>query len=182
MGRPKGSTQVTTPLKCQISRDFNLRGGVGTHGAAAATAEEFGLTKSNGPSQVLKYDAQVRDGTASRSNRPHTGRNSAYNSEFGERITGAFNAEATTTYREVAKDLEKAEATVRRWAKEKLGYRSLNQTVRPTVSRGGAKRVHEDSGDRRDWVYNCCFRTRSCTSDSFALCECSCSTCYRPRW
>ena len=134
MGRPKGSTQVTTPLKRQISRDFNLRGGVGTHGAAAATAEEFGLTKSNGPSQVLKYDAQVRDGTASRSNRPHTGRNSAYNSEFGERITGAFNAEATTTYREVAKDLEKAEATVRRWAKEKLGYRSLNQTVRPTVS------------------------------------------------
>ena len=80
MGRPKGSTQVTTPLKCQISREFNLRGGVGTHGAAVATAEEFGLSKTSGPSQVIKYDAQVRDGSASRSNRPHTGRKSDYDS------------------------------------------------------------------------------------------------------
>jgi len=134
MGRPKGSTQVTTPLKCQISRDFNLRGGVGTHGAAAATAEEFGLSKTSGPSQVIKYDAQVRDGSASRSNRPHTGRKSDYDIEYGERITEAFNAEATTTYREVSKVVEKSEATVRRWAKEKLGYRCLKQTVRPTVS------------------------------------------------
>ena len=65
----RGKT-VTTPEKAKISRYYQKLGGEDTRGAAVRTARKFGLTGSNGPARVKKYDEEVARNEARRKSVP----------------------------------------------------------------------------------------------------------------
>ena len=85
-GKKKGAKTFDTPLKAQISRDFQRRGGDSVRGAAAATARAFKLTSSNGASQVKRYDRQIREGKGRRKYSGKSGRRKRFDSSVGAAI------------------------------------------------------------------------------------------------
>ena len=116
-GRSKGSSCITTPEKAQISRHYQSLGGDSVRGAASATARKFNLNAFSGPSDVKKYDREIRDGVASRANRRSTGRPKQFNADIEAEIIDAPGAtdDDTRSYREVAKDLGLPLSTLHRW-------------------------------------------------------------------
>jgi len=146
-GRPRGAKQVSTPLKSQISRYFNKLGGSETRGAAAKTARKFGLSASNGPKQVLLYDTQVLEGTASRSNRPHTGRSKGLTEGVKQNIIDLFNETDTLTYKDGAKKLGISKSTLHDYATKDMDYRCLSQIMRPMLRDPNIERRMEMSPD-----------------------------------
>ena len=89
-GRTKGALAVDMPTKAQISRDFQAAGGSKTRGAAAAVARKHGLGPKNGPSQVKKWDAKIRDDAASRANRRSSGRSKGLSPEVKQNVEDIF--------------------------------------------------------------------------------------------
>jgi hypothetical protein len=123
-------SNIDTPLKGQISRFYQSLGGCKTRGAAAATARKFHLPSSHGPARVKLFDAQIRDGTASRSIRRPTGRPLCFDTAVGERIDAAFVAEDTITYREAGEEIGLPASTLHRYATSNMDYRCLGITLR----------------------------------------------------
>ena len=112
MPKRKGNSSIDSPTKARISRDFQLRGGEDTRGAASASARAFNVNPSSGPNQVKKYDRQIRDGEAKRR---YKGSESSFTAGLANEIDAIFHAEDTTTYREAAAELEIPKSTVHRW-------------------------------------------------------------------
>jgi len=92
----RGKT-VTTPEKAKISRYYQKLGGEDTRGAAVRTARKFGLTGSNGPARVKKYDEEVARNEARRKSVP--GRPSTFNDDIAKEIDSTFKAKEEQTYR-----------------------------------------------------------------------------------
>ena len=78
-----------------------------------------------GPANVKKYDAQIRDGVASRGNRRSTGRPKQFNAEIEAKIIDAWADDDTRTYREVAKDLGLPLSSLHRWVVQR-GLRRIS--------------------------------------------------------
>ena len=66
MGRLSGSSDVNTPFKARVSREFQRRGGADTRGAAAQTARAFDMRDSGAASRVKRYDEEIRTNDARR--------------------------------------------------------------------------------------------------------------------
>jgi len=124
----RGKT-VTTPEKAKISRYYQKLGGEETRGAAVRTARKFGLTGSNGPARVKKYDEEVARNQARRKSVP--GRPSTFNDDIAKEIDSAFKAKEDQTYRRAAKTIGMPKSTLHRHATKKLGYRCLKSSSRP---------------------------------------------------
>ena len=84
--KSKRGACITTPEKGQISRHYQSLGGDSVRGAASATARYFSLGATHGPSNVKKYDREIRDGVASRANRRSTGRPTQFNADIEAEI------------------------------------------------------------------------------------------------
>jgi transposase-like protein len=121
-GRTKGALGVDTPTKAQISRDYQAGGGTKTRGAASAVARKHGLG-TNGPTQVKKWDVEIRDGIASRANRRSSGRPKGLTPEVKQNIEDVFREEDTQTYREAAEKLGVPKSTLHDYATIDLDYR-----------------------------------------------------------
>ena len=132
--RTKGAQGVDTPKKAQISRDYQPAGGSQIRGAAAAVARKHGLNPTSGPGRVKKWDAEIRDGVASRANRRSSGRPKGLSPEVKQNIEDVFREDDTQTYREAAEKLGLPASTLHDYATKDLDYRCLNQTVRPYPS------------------------------------------------
>ena len=133
-GRTKGAQGVDTPKKAQISRDYQAAGGSQIRGAAAAVARKHGLNPTSGPGRVKKWDAEIRDGVASRAKRRSSGRPKGLSPEVKQNIEDVFREDDTQTYREAAEKLGLPASTLHDYATKDLDYRCLNQTVRPYPS------------------------------------------------
>ena len=96
-GRTKGAQGVDTPKKAQISRDYQAAGGSQIRGAAAAVARKHGLNPTSGPGRVKKWDAEIRDGVASRANRRSSGRPKGLSPEVKQNIEDVFREDDTQT-------------------------------------------------------------------------------------
>jgi len=105
-GRTKDAQGVDTPKKAQIPRDYQLAGSSKTRGAAAAVARKHGLGPKNGPSQVKKWDAEIRDGVASRANRRSSGRPKGLSSEVNQIIEDIFDEDDTKPTAKPPKNLD----------------------------------------------------------------------------
>ena len=150
-GTRKGSPNIDTPLKPQISRRFQELGGEKALGAASQTAREFQIKGEKGASKAKKIDSQVRDGKASRKDRPDSTRNCGLKRRFSETISREieeiFAEDDLQTYREAGAKLELPEATLRRYATKYSDFRCLTRKVCPmppeanrdNVSRWGRK-------------------------------------------
>jgi hypothetical protein len=124
-GRSKGSSCIITPEKGKISRHYQSLGCDSVRGAASATARKFNLNASSGPSDVKKYDREIRDGVASRANRRSTGRPKQFNADIEAEIIDAWADDDTRTYREVAEDLGIPRYTLYTWVAQR-GLRRIN--------------------------------------------------------
>jgi hypothetical protein len=101
-GRTKGAKEVDMSKKARISRNYQAAGGKKTRGAAAATARKHGLCPKNGPTQVKKWDAKIRENVASRSNLRNAGRPKGLTPEVEQKIADIFDDNDTQTYRKAA--------------------------------------------------------------------------------
>lgn len=146
MGKTKGSPDVDTPLKGQISRHYQSLGGASVRGAASATARTFKLKGSAGASKVKTYDQEVKAGTASRSGR-RAGRRTSFDDVVAQDIDEAFLEDDTMTYREAAAKLDLPKSTLHRFATKDMDFRCLGHTVRPLPTEANlAKRVEMAHG------------------------------------
>ena len=130
-GRTKGAKGAGTPKKAQISRDHQTAEGPQTHRAAAAMARKHGLGPTNDPSQVKKWNAEIRDGVASRTKRRSSGRPKGLTPEVKHYIAGIFDEYDTRTNREAGEKLGLPASTLHDYAAQGPDCRCLNQTVRP---------------------------------------------------
>jgi len=163
-GRTKDAQGVDTPKKAQIPRDYQLAGSSKTRGAAAAVARKHGLGPKNGPSQVKKWDAEIRDGVASRANRRSSGRPKGLSSEVNQIIEDIFDEDDTQTYREAAEKLGLPKTTLYRYATKDLDYRCLNPAARPYPSEANRDKRIAMSHARRPRTRTSSIKTRSITS------------------
>jgi hypothetical protein len=147
MVKRKGVQNVDTPTKCKISRYYQQQGGQKVRGAASATARNFKLGGSNGATRVKKYDAEIRDGVASRKNRLSIGRPSMFTGLLEKEIDDTFENECTLTFREAAKKMGLGLATLHRFATKRMDYRCLSQTVRPFPSEANRQKRMEMAAD-----------------------------------
>ena len=92
-------------------------------------ARKHGLGPTNGPKEVKKWDAEIRDGVASRTNRRSFGRLKGLTPEVKQNIEEVFREEDTQTYREAAQKLGLPASTLHDCATKDLDYRCLNETV-----------------------------------------------------
>ena len=134
MGKPKGGSNINTPLKGQISRYYQRLGGDSVRGSATATAKKFNLKGSGAAALVKKIDEQVASGKASRVNRRSSGRPSGFNEEMEAAIEGVFEEDETATYREAAEKLDLPAKTLHNYATKNMDYRCLGTTIRPLPS------------------------------------------------
>jgi len=116
---------LTTPEKGQIPRHYQSHGGDSVRSAAAATARHFKLEKTHGSAYVKIYDRQIREGMASRANRPASGCPKQFNAEVEEEIIAAWDEDDTRTFREVAKDLMIPLSSLHRYTTEDMDFRML---------------------------------------------------------
>ena len=123
---------VTTPEKANISRYYQKLGGDDTRGAAARTARKFGLTGSDGPARVKKYDEEVAKSEARRKSIP--GRPSSFNDAIAGEIDSTFKANEDQSYRRAAKAIEIPKSTLHLHATKKMGYRNLITSSRPLAT------------------------------------------------
>ena len=134
MVKRKGDSNIDTPLKGKISRYYQQLGGESARGAASATARKFELGGSGGASRVKKYDAQIRDGIASRTRRLSSGRPFGFNDTLELEIDEVFKDDDTITYAEAGAQLGIPKSTLYRYATDDMDFRCLGHTVRPTPS------------------------------------------------
>lgn len=149
MVKRKGSPDVDTLQKGQISRDYQARGGGEVRGAASETAKKFKLKGSGAASRVKKYDDEIRLGIASRKQRRNSKENSGRRTSFDAcvelDIDEAFEEKDTATYREVAAQLGMPKSTLHRYATKELDYRCLGHTIRPLPSETVQVKLQIDS-------------------------------------
>ena len=146
MPKRKRDSDVDTPFKARVSRHFQSLGGAATWGAAAATAREFGIDGTDGSARVVRYDTQIRDGTARRK-RSNCGREPEFDEEIEEQIVEAFDANETQTYREAAETLGMAKSTLHNYMNKFMDYRCLTDTTRPLPTADNLEARLEQSQD-----------------------------------
>ena len=123
---------VPTPLKAQISRDFQRRGGVLTWGAAMAPARHFGLKGRSAGDRVKRIDEQVARGDHKRKKR--SGRPSMFSDDVAASLVETFDEDDTLIYREVAERVGLPKSTVHDYATKRMDFRNLSQKIRPKTS------------------------------------------------
>ena len=123
--KSKRGARISTPDKAKISRYYQSLGGDSVRGAASATERKFNLNKSQGMSDVKKYDRQIRDSLRSSLNRRSTGRPKKINADIEAEIIDAWADDDTRTYREVAEDLGIPRSTLYTWVVQR-GLRRIN--------------------------------------------------------
>jgi hypothetical protein len=148
MVKRKGSPDIDTPLKGKISRYYQSLGGDSVRGAAAQTARAFKLKGNSGASKVKNFDAQVREGTASRKGR-RAGRRTSFDDIVAQDIEEAFLEDDTMTYREAAAKLGLPKSTLHRFATKDMDFRCLGKRKSRRMVPDGGK------GQRRGQTCPC---------------------------
>jgi hypothetical protein len=147
MPKRKGDANIDTPQKAKIYRQYQQLGGESARGAASLTAREFGIGGTAGASQVKKYDAQIRDGNASRKRRLSSGRPCGFSGSLEVEIDEVLKEHGAITFAEAVAQLGIPKSTLHDYATKEMDFRCLGHTVRPmpSGSRGqGARWCQKD--------------------------------------